>query len=109
MDILQILGTAAMMTLAVICLKMAYPQNNRLYLAVGQTVFKWLFVALAVLVIGRVLTFAGILPTEVARYINSITFMVAVLFIVISVLSYNNYGLFDKFGKLAKRRRIEKP
>lgn len=108
MDILQILGTAAMMTLAVICWKMAHPKNNPLYLAVGQTVFKWLFFALAVLTIGRILTFASLLPTEVARYINSGAFLLAVFFIVLSVLSYNKYGFVDRFGKLMKRNKVKR-
>lgn len=109
MDLLQILGTAAMATLAVICFKMAHPKNNPLYLAVGQTVFMWLFIALVVLSIGRIFTFAGVLPTEVARYINSFTFIVAVGFIVGSVLTYNKYGLVDRFGRLIKTNKINKP
>lgn len=103
MDFLQIFGTAAMVTLAIICWKMAHPKDNPLYLAVGQTVFKWLFFALVVLTIGRVLTFVQLVPPEIARYVNSITFLLAVVFIVISVLSYNKHGIVDGFGKLMKK------
>lgn len=103
---LQILGTAAMMTLAVICIKMAYPKQNALYLAVGQTVFKWLFVALMTLSIGRLLTFFHAISAEVARYINSGAFMLVVVFIVISVLTYNREGLVDGFGKLLKTNKV---
>jgi len=107
MDLLQILGTAAMMTLAVICWKMAHPKDNPLYLAVGQTVFKWIFFALAVLTIGRIFTFAELLPTEIARYINSFAFLLAVICIVISVLNYNKQGFVDGFGKLMKKNKTE--
>lgn len=95
-----------MMTLAVICWKMAHPKNNPLYLAVGQTVFMWIFVALVVLSLGRIFTFVNVLPTEVARYINSATFLVAVGFIVGSVLTYNKYGLVDRFGRLIKKKKL---
>lgn len=105
---LQILGTAAMATLAVICWKMAHPKNNPLYLAVGQTVFKWLFVALVILSVGRIFTFVGVLPTEVARYINSGAFIIAVGFIVGSVLTYNKQGFVDGFGKLLKKNKTNK-
>ena len=105
MDILQILGTAAMMTLAAICWKMAHPKDNPLYLAVGQTVFKWLFFALTILVIGRILTFIGVMPTEVARYVNSVAFLAAVICIVASVLTYNRHGFVDGFGKLMKKNK----
>lgn len=93
-----------MLTLAVICWKMAHPKNNPLYLAVGQTVFAWIFVALVVLSVGRIFTFAGVLPTEVARYINSVAFLIAVAFIVGSVLTYNKQGFVDSFGKLMKKK-----
>ena len=105
MDILQILGTAAMLTLAVICWKMAHPKNNPLYLAVGQTVFKWIFLALVVLSVGRIFTFAGLLPTEVARFINSGAFLIAVFFIIVSVLRYNQQGFVDGFRKLIKKNK----
>ena len=105
MDFLQILGTAAMMTLAVICWKMAHPKDNPLYLAVGQTVFKWLFFALVVLVVGRILTFVNLLPVDVARYINSFAFLAAVVCIVVSVLRYNKHGFVDGFGRLMKKNK----
>jgi len=105
---IQTVGTAAMATLAVVCWKMAHPKNNPLYLAVGQTVFKWIFVVLAVLVTGRVLAIGGLLSTEVARYINSVTFLVAIVFIVISVLTYNKQGFVDSFGKLMKKNKSHK-
>jgi hypothetical protein len=87
MDILQTLGTAAMFTLAVICGMLSYPDRNPLYIAVGQVVFRWIFFALVFLSVGRVGTFIG-LDTEMARFINSAAFLVAVVAITINVFRH---------------------
>lgn len=87
MDILQIFGTAAMCTLAVVCGMLSYPERNPLYTAIGQYVFRHLFFALVILSIGRVGTFIG-LDTEVARYINSVSFIIAVLFVTFEVYNF---------------------
>ena len=89
MDILQILGTAAMLTLAAVCGMLSYPDRNPLYIAIGQYVFRWMLFALVVLSVGRIGTFIGMLDTEVARYINSGAFLLAVLAITIEVFKFS--------------------
>ena len=87
-DVIQILGTAAMLTLAVICGMLSYPKGNPLYTAIGQVVFRWLFFALVLLSVGRIGTFIG-LDTEIARYVNSFAFLVAVIAITVNVFRHS--------------------
>lgn len=88
MDIIALLGTAAMLTLAVVCLMLALPVNQRLFLVTGRTVFGWLFVALFIFVLTRFLTLGFNLPTEAARNINSVAFMLAVGGIILNVIRH---------------------
>lgn len=76
--LLQIVGIIGMATLLFICITLSLTRNTRVFVAVGQDVFRWLAVLLCDLIALRTLTGWHLVSTEFARTINSIVFLVVV-------------------------------
>lgn len=92
MDVLQLLGTAAILTLAAVCLILWLPKNYALFIVTGQAVFAWCFFVLVLLFVTRMAGAAFGIDIETIRPLNSLMFIICVVGIVYSVVRKSRKG-----------------